>query len=158
VNAAAAEGAHARLEALRAGAIVVARIDEMVTSFADAEHLEEKRFGHIDGMRERGRELAEALRLSPARAAAAVQRVRRSCQRKVDRVERELADDIDDGPTYDVGLDEADLIVLRMWPAPLGPPPSDCPACGAEIRSGAYRAHTSADVWVCLECYLGRVR
>jgi hypothetical protein len=50
-------------------------------------------------MRRRSSELADALFLSPARAAAAILHVRRACQRTIDRVERELAADIDEGPT-----------------------------------------------------------
>jgi hypothetical protein len=49
-------------------------------------------------------------------------------------------------------------MVLRLWPAPLGPPPSQCPACGKDIRPGEQRAHTSADVWVCPACVIVRYK
>ncbi len=155
MNAAAEDRALARLELLRAGAIVAARLDNSVASLTDADGVEEKQLGHIDGMRQRSEELAAALLLSPARAATAILRVRRSCSRTIERVERELAHGDDEGPTYEMGLAEADMMVLRMWPAPLGPPPSTCPACGSDIEPGEQRAHTSADEWVCPACYLG---
>ena len=70
--------------------------------------------GRLDGLRARREELVAALELQPARAAAAIARVRRECQRTVNWVEREVAADREPGTSYDWGVWQADFDIMGM--------------------------------------------
>src|SRR5262249_32937558 len=90
--------------------------------------------GRIDGLQQRHDEIQRALTLSPARATAALQRIRNDCLRLGDSLEREAAADREPGTPYDWGVRQADFDILRGWPAPSLLEPDDTPAAAASSR------------------------
>jgi hypothetical protein len=111
------ERAAARAETLADGRAMFERIEEMLLASApkdatDEQHLDAQDAGRLEGLRHRRDELKAALKLSPARGAAAVARVRRECQRTVNWVEREAAADREPGTAYDWGVWQADFDII----------------------------------------------
>jgi len=76
---------------------------------------ETQRVIRIEGLQQRRDELKRALALPPARAAAAIARVRRDCQRIANWLERESAAESEPGTPYDWGVWQADFDALPAW-------------------------------------------
>ncbi len=163
------ERAEARAESLRAGRIVLQQLyDSLLDEQRDALDLNEgdvQDIGRVDRLMEYRDALEEALELSPARAAAAIERLKRDCQELTEELERHNEanpeDDISPNP-YDWGAWEAEFDIRSLWPAPLKPARGQvrwtdedarCPQCNVLIERENMLLHIGSDILVCPACY-----